>query len=128
MATKGPGITGVVIAVGVAGCSAAGGSALPCAHAGHQPADNTAQTTYTYDGANRQLTVADPLNNVTTNVYDANGNTVQSTRAEACTISGVTTIESFITFARYDVLNRTVITGSQGADGVFTDTIVVSAS
>jgi len=46
--------------------------------------DNTAITSYTYDSANRQLAMADPL-----------GNVVASTRIDKCTITGVMTTESF---------------------------------
>jgi RHS repeat-associated protein len=83
-------------------------------------ADNTAQTSYAYDGADRQLTITDALGNVTTNSYDANGNVIGATRAELCTISSSIAAESFGSLMSYDVMNRLVVQAQQGADGSLT--------
>jgi YD repeat-containing protein len=80
-------------------------------------ADNTAQTAFTFDGANRQLTSTDPLGNVSTSNYDANGNVTTVTRSEKCTISTSIAAESFGSIMLYDVQNRMIIRGDQGADG-----------
>src|SRR6185437_12969331 len=65
--------------------------------------DNTAITRYTYDGANRQLTMTDPLGNVVQNTYDGNSNLVASTRIDKCTI-----VDDGTFLYYYDALNRLV--------------------
>ncbi|WP_093281801.1 RHS repeat-associated core domain-containing protein [Verrucomicrobium sp. GAS474] len=83
--------------------------------------DNTAQTSYAYDGANRRLLSTDPLGNQTAIQYDGNGNPVRSTSVEVCTITLPTVPnETFTTFTWYDSLNRPVVQGGQGADGQLT--------
>lgn len=80
-------------------------------------ADNGAITGYGYDGANRQIKLTDALGNQVSNTFDANGNVIGSTRIELCTISGVSTVESFASQMRYDLLNRLIVLIQQGPDG-----------
>jgi RHS repeat-associated protein len=80
-------------------------------------ADNTGATTITYDGADRQINVLDAMGNSVKNTFDADDNLVASTRSEICTISGVTTIETFSSAMFYDCLNQLVLAANQGADG-----------
>jgi YD repeat-containing protein len=80
-------------------------------------ADNTGQSSYTYDGANRQLSMTDALGNVQQSTYDANGNTTDTTRIDQCTISSSIATESFGSLMLYDVMNRLVQRCDQGADG-----------
>jgi RHS repeat-associated protein len=88
--------------------------------------DNTAITTVAYDGANRQILTTDPFSNTAASQYDGNGNLVQSTRIDVCTITTPTTSnETFVSFVFYDSLNRPVISGTQGADGVLTTNLTV---
>jgi YD repeat-containing protein len=83
--------------------------------------DNTAQTTYAYDGAGRQILATDPLNNTTATQYDGNSNPVQTTRTDVCTITSPTVPnEVFISFTWFDSLNRPIVSGTQGADGNLT--------
>ena len=86
--------------------------------------DNTAQTTYAYDGANRQILAADPLSNSVATQFDGNGNPVQVTRTDVCTItSPAVANEVFISFTWFDCMNRPVVTGTQGADGCLTSNL-----
>jgi RHS repeat-associated protein len=87
--------------------------------------DNTAQTTYAYDGASRQILMTDPLGNQTQNSFDANGNVVGTTRVELCTIEGVTTTESFASATFFDCLNRATVTAMQGPDGSFVPSLAI---
>ncbi len=80
--------------------------------------DNGAITSYTYDGANRQISMSDPLGNIVQNAFDGNGNIVASTRIEKCTISYSIPAESFDSQMRYDLLNRLVVQIGQGPDAV----------
>jgi len=83
--------------------------------------DNTAETDYVYDGAGRQILITDPLGNTVATVYDGNSNPVQVTRTEVCTITTPTVAnEVFISFTWFDCLNRPVVSGTQGADGLLT--------
>lgn len=84
--------------------------------------DNTAQTSYFYDGAGRQIFVVDPFDNTVDTRYDNNGNPVQIIRTETCTIAA-TVFETFISFAWFDCLNRPVVAGTQGADGNLTSNL-----
>lgn len=79
--------------------------------------DNGAVATYTYDGADRQLSVTDPLGNVIQSVYDANGNVTASTRIEKFSGSATVATERFGSLTAYDVLNRLVVRADQGGDG-----------
>jgi RHS repeat-associated protein len=56
-------------------------------------ANTTVKTSYTYNSFGEPLTVIDPLGNLTTNTYDANGNllTVTSPKPDANTAGSVTT-------------------------------------
>lgn len=85
--------------------------------------DNGAITTNAFDGANRNITITDPLNNVTTNTFDGNSNLVTSTRAETCTIPGVSTNETFASATFFDCLNRPIATAMQGPDGSFSPSL-----
>ena len=83
--------------------------------------ESPAQTTYAYDGANRQILKTDPLGNSVATQFDANGNPVQMTRTEVCTITEPTVgNEAFVSFMWFDCINRPVISGTQGADGNLT--------
>ena len=79
--------------------------------------DNTGQTSYSYDGADRQLSMTDALGNVVQKTYDANGNVTGTTNVEKCTISPTIPTESFGSLMLYDVMNRLVQRCDQGADG-----------
>ncbi len=77
-------------------------------------------------GANRQILTTDPLSNTTATKYDGNNNVIIVTRTDVCTITTPTaTNETFVLFMRYDALNRTVVNGTQGADGVLSSDLTV---
>ena len=83
--------------------------------------DNTAETDYAYDGAGRQILVTDPLGNTVATQFDGNGNAVQVTQTEVCTITEPTVVnEVFTSFSWFDCLNRQVVAGTQGVDGFLT--------
>jgi len=86
--------------------------------------DNTAVTTIDYDGAGRQIMVTDPKGNTVEMEYDPSGNAVRTSRTELADIAnppeGLQT-EVFRSYARYDSLNRLVVSGSQGADGTLSE-------
>ena len=86
-------------------------------------ADNEAVTTFTLDGAGRQLAVADPLGNMTENTLDGNGNVIRTKQTEYCTISTATDAEVFESVVGYDCLNRSVVQAAQGADATISDTM-----
>jgi RHS repeat-associated protein len=80
--------------------------------------DNGAITTMAYDGANRMIQQADPLNNLIKNQYDGNGNVISTTSVEVCTITSPTVAnETFEKLMRYDCMNKLVLTAQPGPDG-----------
>ena len=80
--------------------------------------DNTAATSFTYDGANRKIGEVDALNNQIDYTIDAGGNVVLVTRTEKCTITSPTVAdEIFRSSMAYDALGRLVLSANQGADG-----------
>ena len=82
-------------------------------------ADNTGETSFVYDGADRQIQVTDAMSNVVENQFDPSGNLTVSTRTEYCTITATPAIaaETFSSAMFYDCLNRLVLQAAQGADG-----------
>lgn len=78
----------------------------------------TAQTSYSFDGANRTIQVTDALGNITQISFDPSGNATLVTRTEVCTITSPTVAnEVFQSAAYYDCLNRLVMNAQQGPDG-----------
>ena len=57
------------------------------------------------------------MGNSIANQFDANSNLILSVRTELCTISGVSTHETFSAAAYYECLNQVVLQATQGADG-----------
>lgn len=87
-------------------------------------ADNTGESTSTYDGADRKLDETDPLGNKIGYAYDANSNVVHTVRTEkAAGFAG--NDETFASRAWYDVLDRATVTAGQGADGSLVGTSLV---
>jgi YD repeat-containing protein len=80
-------------------------------------ADNSSAINVSYDGADRETGITDALGNTIANTFDANGNLVSVLRTEYCTISGVSTAETFASAAYYDCLNQMVLQAEQRADG-----------
>ena len=84
-------------------------------------ADNTAETSYAYDGASRQILLTDTLGSTVATQFDGTGNPTLITRTEVCTITAPTVAdEVFLSFTWFDSLNRPVVAGTQGADGNLT--------
>ncbi len=87
-------------------------------------ADNTAQTSFAYDGAGRQTLSTDPLGNTVATQFDGNSNPVRVTQTEVCTIITPSVAnEMFLSFTWFDCLNRPVVVGTQGADGDLTSNL-----
>jgi RHS repeat-associated protein len=81
-------------------------------------ADNTAQTSTTFDGASRPIQSTDAVGNMVQNTFDANGNAILSTRTDVCTITTPTVAnEVFQSAMLYDSLDQLVVQAQQGADG-----------
>ena len=72
--------------------------------------DNTHETDYTYDAADRLTQIKDDLNSTVDYTYDLASNVIRTTETEKSDTGGVT--ETFYTESYYDELDRLIASAS----------------